>query len=658
MAVRFAGPCSSLFAMRSVCVCLFLLLACGGDDDLAPIPANFAEACIGIPGCLEPAIPLDAPPMDIWRVLVVRDGAGAIRIEEVHEIAVSSAIGPPQGPLHGIRGLASLNAAGEPLEVQFVNFPTTRFLEDFDGQTLEEDLTGLPVSMVGYLEVRDDAATLAIVEGEGVIEHSIPAPEPGEAVQDVGVQDSRALIQGVPTGPCAHVLILDDVGDAAWNAAANNPGPNTAYAHRAPTATQLALVRAALGRMTAVHCMGMGRIAFIDRPATTSPGYVCSWEGDFVNINANYFKEGEGFEWVGFDDVRLQDPRAQALFQGVIFHEAAHTTTHVLSALSDISRGSVGEWAPSERMLATTTIDQVRLRGDILRLWDVMHNSFVSQGWGDPYYGSKETYVARRDGESAAGIAAGGFSSPYGKLDVLEDIAEWATWPIAGALYDSAGIAPGPGALRRGYGCPEMSAHGSMDVPSRLAAAFTKVTFMHDLGFVTDENYETCIGPALGLPNSDEGIAIYEDGDLRRVFGTNATARIGERDGRYVFVLEAEGAAEFDGMDYPATLTLEIGLGETSTGIILTDDIPVSQISWPRGAFALGVGQPHAFRLRLEGEPAGNFDVTEGFVLAAGSTNDRLVGSVFVTEAFRNQAPVPVPQVFNPPLQFRYLLEN
>lgn len=645
--------------MRSVSVCLFLLLACGAEDDLPPIPADFGEACIGIPGCEAPAIPLDAPPMDIWRVLVVRDAAGAIRIEEVHEIAVSSAIGPPQGPLHGMRGLASLNAAGEPLELQFVNFPTTRFIEDFEGETLEEDLTGLPVSMVGYLAVRDDAATLAIVEGEGAIEHSIPAPAPGEAVQDVEVQDSRALIQGVPTGPCAHVMILDGVEDAAWNAAANSPAPDTAaYAHRAPTVTQLALIRAALGRMTAVHCMGMGRIAFVDRPSATSAGSVGSWEGDFININVNYVKAGAGFEWVGFDEVRLQDRRAQALFQGVILHEAAHATTYLLSALSEVPNTFRGDWLLSERNLAAETIDRVRLRGNIVRLWDIMHTSFMNQGWGDTYYGTAANYVVGRDAESAADIVAGGFSSPYGKLNVYEDIAEWATWPIAGALYDAAGIAPGPGALKRGYGCPQMSAYGNMNVPSGLAAAFTKVTFMHDLGFVTDANYMACVGPALGLPNNAQGIAIYQDGDLRRVFGTNAVARIEERESRYVFVLEADGAAEFADVEYPATLTLEIGLGETSTGFIFTDDIPINQISWPRGAFALGVGQPHSFRLRLEGEQAGNFDVTEGFVLAAASTNDRLVGSVFVTEAFRNQAPVPVPQVFDPPLQFRYLLEN
>ncbi|MFK7998632.1 MAG: hypothetical protein AB8H86_03505 [Polyangiales bacterium] len=637
--------------MKSVSVCLLLLFACASDDAPSPIPANFGEACTGIPGCETPAIPLDAPPMDIWRVLVVRDGAGAIRIEEVHEISVSSAIGVPQGPLHGVRGLASLNAAGEPLEVQFVNFATTRFVEDFEGETREEDLTGLPVSMVGYLAVRADVQTLAIVEGDGSVEHSVPAPAPGEAVQDVEVQDSRALIQGVPTGPCAHVMILDGVEDAAWNASAD-------YAHQAPTATQLALVRTALGRMTAVHCMGMGRIAFIDRPRMGSAGSVGSWAGDFVDINVNYLKDGEGFEWVGFDEVRLQDRRAQALFQGVILHEAAHATTFLLSALSDVENTFRGVWAPSERTLAADTIDRVRLRGDITRLWDIMHTSFMNQGWGDSYYGTGANYLAGRDMESPAGITSGGFSSPYGKLNVYEDIAEWATWPIAGALYDAAGIAPGPGALKRGYGCGEMSAYGSTDVPSGLAAAFTKITFMHDLGFVTDENYEACVGPALGLPNNAQGIAIYQDGDLRRVFGTGANARIGERDGQYVFVLEAEGAAEFDGVDYPATLTLEIGLGETSTGFIFTDDVPIDQISWPRGAFALGVGQPHAFRLRLDGEPAGNFDVTEGFVLAAASTNDRLVGSVFVTEAFRNQAPVPVPQVFDPPLQFRYLLEN
>jgi hypothetical protein len=304
-----------------------------------------------------------------------------------------------------------------------------------------------------------------------------------------------------------------------------------------------------------------------------------------------------------------------------------------------------------------------------------MHESFVDLGWAESYHAiaplpleapgspaqearaalNREIYQSlKRD--PAEDIVAGGFMSPYGGMLLSEDIAEFATWPIAGPLFDRAGLEPGAGALKRGYGCPAMQAYDQAGVPSSLAAPFTKITFMRDLGFVTEENYERCIGMFLGLPHDTEGITIYESEDVQNTFGNDPEARIEQREDRFVFVFEARGSADFGGMAYSATLTLEIDLGSTIGGDGML--IPIEEISWPRGAFPISPIRPHVFKLRLDDAPAGNFDVTDGFVLAAASTNDRLVGSVFVSQAFRYMAPIPVPQTFDPPLQFRYLLEN
>ncbi len=618
-----------------------------------------------VPGCEMPDVVVpDGPPLPIWRVLVVRDGEGAITIDAVEEIDVSSSVGIPLGPNHGAYALAALNAMGEPIDVQRIRFPTTRYFEGLDDTTGdEEDLSGQTVSVVGYLEVRDEADTLAVVDADGMIQNSIVAPAPGEAIR-IEEGGSSPLIQAAPGGACAHVMILDTVEDARWNP--------TRFSHRPPSPTQLALVRAALGRMTAVHCMGVSRIAFIDRE-TGAPGSVASWEGDLINLKLGYRSARRGYEWAAFDDFSLQDDRARALFEGVIMHEAAHTTTNLLTeALREPGSEPNGIWAPTQRSMAEMTIERARMRGDFARLWGEMHDSFVDLGWADSYYeiparegeivieqqariAARDAVFALRRDDPPDEIVAAGFMSPYGGLNPHEDIAEFATWPIAWSLYEAAGVPEGYGADRRGYACPRMSAHDSRGVPSGLAAPFTKMTFLRDLGFITERDYMRCVGSFLGLPNDTQGIEVYELGTLLNTFGNVPEARIEERSDRFVFVFEARGSAELDGMPYAALLTLEIDLGPTTRDGM---PIPLEEVSWPRGAFRISPLTPHVFRLRLADQPAGNFDVTDGFVLAAASSNDRLVGSVFVSQSFRNMAPVPVPQTFDPPLQFRYLLEN
>ncbi|MEM9188701.1 MAG: hypothetical protein AAGF12_05970 [Myxococcota bacterium] len=130
---------------------------------------------------------------------------------------------------------------------------------------------------------------------------------------------------------------------------------------------------------------------------------------------------------------------------------------------------------------------------------------------------------------------------------------------------------------------------------------------------------------------------------MRQSFSTNIDANVGTQtsNGRRVFTVQAGGTATFDNVPYPATAHLLLDLDGP--------EVPIERVSWPRGTFRIAPGSPHRFTLRLDGAAAGNFDVTDGFVLVAEASNDRIRGSVFITEAFRLNAPVPVPQVFDPP---------
>jgi hypothetical protein len=142
----------------------------------------------------------------------------------------------------------------------------------------------------------------------------------------------------------------------------------------------------------------------------------------------------------------------------------------------------------------------------------------------------------------------------------------------------------------------------------------------------------------------------WVEDEYLRSFGQGVTAQLGTLDGRRVFEMMAEGQAEFGDASYPATGRLLIDLSPADTEIEL--------VSWPRGVYTLAPQQPHAFQLRLDGAPAGNFDVIDGFVLVAESSSGAIAGSVFIRIAMRNQAPIPVPQTFDPPLTIQFRIEN
>ncbi|HJL21931.1 MAG TPA: hypothetical protein RMH80_06835, partial [Polyangiaceae bacterium LLY-WYZ-15_(1-7)] len=101
---------------------LAIAIGCGGDE---PEPAftTFGDACAAIPDCDAPRDVEPGPSERIFRVLLARDDAGAITIEQVETVDVSAGRGVPIGPLSGTHVLAALDAAGDPVDSQLVRFP-------------------------------------------------------------------------------------------------------------------------------------------------------------------------------------------------------------------------------------------------------------------------------------------------------------------------------------------------------------------------------------------------------------------------------------------------------------------------------------------------------------------------------------------------------
>lgn len=629
-----------------------VLASCGGTDE-PELPANFDEACGAVDGCESPAVAVSGPSEAIWRVLVVRDADGTLHVGEVQEIDVPSEIGPPQGPLEGDTAIATLDASGAPLELMLLSFPATVLVEGADPLSEREEMAlDGPTSTVSYLRVDAAADRLAVVQPDGTVIDSIAAPAPGEARMEPAGTSGRAtgaLVQASESSACAHVILLEGPRDVLWYPEnLREPFP----LEEEVTPTQRAVVQAALGRVTATHCAGVGRIAFARFSEPRTGGMVVSatgaHSGDVVLINSALDVDGRSF-----DEVSLQDPETQALLTHTVIHESAHATTYLLNGAAGLPRFN-GAWAPTMRNLALDTVDNVRLRGGFSREWARMHDSFIALGWSSSYFRwpIADVQKASLKASTPDELAADGFMSAYGGTNELEDIAETATWPITGPIFREAGVPIGPLPETNDYGCIAMRDHDAASVPASLASVYTKVSFLRGLGMLPQDAFDHCIGDHTGLPADREGFSVYQDGELQRVFGTGPTGVIGTMDGRYVFVMDASGTAEFGGSTYDASLELRIDLGPSDA------DHPVEKVSWPRGAYTLAPGHPNYFELRMPDAPAGDFDVIDGFVLVAEASNERIVGSVFAREAFRPHAPVPVPQTFDPPLQFRFLLSH
>jgi hypothetical protein len=657
---RFARAAYRLMAI----LMLAILLASGcssetkqGDTGWFTEAADrkaYEEACAEVTGCEEPRFAAPGRAESIWRVVVARSGSGEIRIGRIESIEVPEGDGVPVGQTSGTHALIGLDAAGKAVDGQPIHFPETMRIEYAEASRPVDriDLSDRDVDVIAYVRALPSIERLVIQDESGAEVASAPAealvaahmavsPIRSAGLPAPTLAERRRPWQGLPPY-CSHVILLQ--GEADRRLAANitfhdqveliKPGP-----------WQIATAQGALARMTPLLCQSIARIAFGRVPSEpTKEGAVNSaGAGDMMLINVSA---------KGYSESELKELRSNRLFmQRTITHEAGHTAETLLTSEGARAGNYGGAWGLPPRTLVGKTIGRVRLEKGLKDEWLRMHESFVDQGWAASYPSGKGG-VKERDNWSPKQVAHGGFMSQYGSKAWWDDIAEFVAHSYV-APELTAGIrgAGRPEDLRQDFACREMQSHDEKNVPARLAAAYTKLLFLKDLGLVTQQDVTACTGPNLGLSTPEPGFQFWQGTMRLRSFRNGLKAGIGTKaGGKKVFTMSGEGEANFGDSPYPARIDLQLDLG----GRFDTLD----EVSWPRGVYQLGLTGDNNLRLRLDGAKAGNFDAMRGFVLVSESSNERISGSIFLTQAFRLHAPLPVPQVFDPPLTIRFLIER
>lgn len=675
----------SMKYLATLCM-LGVLAGCGGGEPTstgtaAPAEASareaaiaqalsdpeFERACAEIEGCRDaPRFAATGARETIWRVQVIRQASGDIRFGRIEAIDVVEGNGVPVGPVAGSHRLVGLDAGGQPLDGQLLQFPEVIRAEYFPetpdpgdpGAAVvadtpaarwdEEQITGRPVDAIGFVRALGGIETLAVqtTEGDVVARTSIPAASAGVVSQvlDALVGDAHAAAgdiwpyEGNIPPYCAHIILLEgemdrplaqDIAYADQIVELTQPGPY-----------QRASIFTALRHATPMLCQGIRRIATGRLPSKPNLlGAVRTVRtGDMMILNVVGSQAEE----------RLRRSTYRQLeFISTVLHEAGHGVDALITAQGARPGDFAGDWIMPGRTMASETVERVRIEKGLRDEWERVHESFRRQGWASDYQ-SGEAAKEAVSGWSPQQITDGGFMSPYGATSVWDDIAEGVSYTYVSDAFRKRGWGP---SLAKDYACQEMRDHGEKGLPSRFAAIYTKLMFLKDLGLIAEEDLAECIGDRVGLDLSDGGFHFWHDGNKVRSFDRNVTARMGTNsDGAWMFVMTGEGEASFDQEMYPAKLTLQLP--------VATPDTPEYLVPWPRGVYPLQLlGGPNV-RVDLDGAPAGSFAVKDGFVLVAEASNDRIAGSIFITVAMRLWAPLPVPQTWRPPLIIRFLIER
>jgi hypothetical protein len=580
----------------------------------------------------------------VWRVLLIRSESNEFELARVDRVPVDMGDGVPLGRRRGTHLVSIRDAGGTSLDAQLIAFPSELQIEargeTFAARTL--DLNGEEASTVVFLRALPSGEAIVVEDSAGSVVAEAPLSDFADASDNgSGVASYAAkLLQASPH--CPHVLLLDGPADIEWVPESKRAGVRFVE----PGPVQRATTQAAFGLMPRLLCHGVARIAFGEIPDDPGLGGVVSLRtGDFVLINALPFSE----------EAVASDEKTRMRLLQTIVHESAHAAEIMLNDEGQNGSSFAGSWSFDARNVAQDTIDHVRLEKSMRSEWIRMQDSFVGLGWARRYaqdiFSFESTDAANQElrAWSPEETASNGTMSRYGATYYADDIAEMVAWPIVAPVVRAAGIEEQNNYLEDSA-CQRARAYSEGNVPSRYAAIFAKLNFLRDLGMILDEDYERCVGQGLRLRAETPGMHFWVEDEYLRSFGQGVTAQLGTLDGRRVFEMMAEGQAEFGDASYPATGRLLIDLSPADTEIEL--------VSWPRGVYTLAPQQPHAFQLRLDGAPAGNFDVIDGFVLVAESSSGAIAGSVFIRIAMRNQAPIPVPQTFDPPLTIQFRIEN
>ena len=644
----------------------------GGDGWLTEAMASpaFLTACEETPGCTPPG---DTGAQDteiIWRLAVTRASDGVMSIGRPDRVEVIAGTGIPMSPPGAELALVGLDASDKIVAGSGLRFATQLRIEfEGGGETKTISLEDQAVDTVGYLPALSGLTRVEVRDSSGQILATLDLPTASATgfgrnpLRWLGIEAAYAVTRPFQDLPpyCAHIIVLQgeferELGEGMEFSSANRPtlrlrewlGADDTIRLVRPGPYQMAATRAALARLTPLLCQSVSRIAFGVVPESQVPGSVSgavasASAGDLIVVNVAS----------SISEIFLTRMISRRLMmQSTITHEAGHTAETLLTFESSNPSNYQGAWTAAAHELASETIDNVRLEVGLPTEWLRLHKSFQQQGWAAAYdsfpFGTAENPAPWRSDD----LLKGGFISQYSSTNWAEDITDHVKWPYMSkpvrTAYAENNVSDD---LREDAACMVMREYSKPNLPAEYAAVYTKLHFLQDLGLVWPEDVGDCTGESVGLHIESRGFHIWQNDALKRSFANGLAAHLGTTPaGAKVFNLEAAGEAGFGQKTFPAQIKLKLGLGKSFDNL--------DRVSWPRGVYPLGLTGNNNFQLRLDGAPAGNFDAMDGFVLVAESSGKRIAGSVVLQRVMRLQAPIPVPERYDPPLVVRFMIDK
>lgn len=355
------------------------------------------------------------------------------------------------------------------------------------------------------------------------------------------------------------------------------------------------------------------------------------------------------------------DLRAWSRTIQAITHESGHNATYLIDSITD-AHTVKDVWDPDAVAAAKEAIQRTRIKAGLAEEWGKLNGRFEEVDLAGDYDGSRL--------QDASAPAPKGFMTVYAGHDVLEDIAETESWMSFKLFQENftlgdittldLGVYPD---LKPQFeyrtACEDLQKANSQGIPGGLAAIYTKMNFIVDLGFATQEAFDHCIGNGkVGLKRLQRGTGLGF-----QVFDGENWNIINEYDKQVTYVREADkikiGARNVikkNGKEYPAILGLEIAIdpGSMPRGVYKIskcNKFPLYVTDRVRPA------SDAMFTLDVAGVRSNSFCAYNALVLVSRATRRRMEGAVVLQKLVKFSAP-PVPEKPKYPVQYTFVLRS
>lgn len=327
-----------------------------------------------------------------------------------------------------------------------------------------------------------------------------------------------------------------------------------------------------------------------------------------------------------------------------IIHEAYHNATHLIDSFSPHAFEPVEghEWPAQAKAAARPYVEKTRVQGGFNAEWARVNEAFEDAELSGDYDRSRVGREAQ---------PPRGFMTIYGGHSPGEDIAEAASWAIALPILKTPIQGVMPDVSEWKFACTDMKSHSGGGIPPQFVALYTKLNFLRDVGFITEEALEDCAG-SIGLGDTDGANGFhyfsYENRSPLTSYTTDFTIQRDED----TFFIGAWGNLKMQDQSKPALTSLKFWVPRPA---LPRGYYEINQCNDFLPNFAASLVAPAMFRRDVMDVRSQSICAREARVLVLSATTDQVLGSAVVLNAWKFSAP-PVPETGGMPVRvvFKY----